>query len=277
MQSAPSAAARIVPTGGRGIARDRLRVAAAYGERYRLARDAATRALAEASKPRDGFRDDRVSVVADLAAVYLYLTGEWAWLDEGMSGGTPGPHLPLARCVASGLRRLPLFRGPAIVRTSADEPVAEWYGEKRFVTERSFWGASAPVGGIGGPGFLVWSLTARSTAALDASVPDRVVFMPGTRFKVLRVTDGGQPLVLMRELFPPELAQDDPSGSNGSGTAWLDESTRAELERAVTGPRAATEPYVLASADMVGPRARPPGLRWTKGASDEPVGEALPR
>ncbi|MGW4995857.1 hypothetical protein ACWEQ3_51425 [Streptomyces mirabilis] len=193
-------------------------------------------------------------MAADLAAVHLYLTEEWEWLDEAVLGGTAGAHLPLARCVASGLRRLPSYRGPAIVRTTAVGMATDWYQENRFVVDQGFWTASASAAALseGGPGFLVWSLTGRRTETVDPFAPGRLVFLPGTRFKVLRVTEGRQPVVLMRELFPPEQAARGPRGSAGDETEWLDESTVAELERAA-------EPSGQI-ADAMRPRGRLPGL-----------------
>ncbi|MGW1506739.1 hypothetical protein ACWCQW_51520 [Streptomyces mirabilis] len=219
-----------------------------YGERYRQAMSVAAGPLSKSPH-----RDDGVNSLVDLAAVHLYLTTEWAWLDDAVLEGTVGVHLPLARCVASGLRRLPSYRGPAIACTSAVEPVANWYHGNQFVTEHGFWTASTSTAAPSedGPKFLVWSLTGRRTRMIDPHTPERLVFTPGTRFKVLRVTERQHPLVLMRELFPLELPAHPTSGSH---TTWLDESTVAELERA------AADSATPASADTVGPRGRFPGL-----------------
>ncbi|MFH8805111.1 hypothetical protein ACH4F6_37150 [Streptomyces sp. NPDC017936] len=143
VQSVPNAAARIIPTGGRGIAWDRLRLWRTYGDRYREAMTGAAQALTRSLGPPGNVRHNRVEALADLAAVHLYLTEEWEKLDEALSEGTVGEHLSLARCLASGLRRLASYRGPAIVRTNAVGPVTEWYRENQFVTEHSFWTASA--------------------------------------------------------------------------------------------------------------------------------------
>ncbi|MGW0574699.1 hypothetical protein ACWD25_01760 [Streptomyces sp. NPDC002920] len=254
-QPVPEAAARIVPTGGIGIARDRLRVRAVYGERFRHATSVVNRMMPEIRRLRDGGpRADRVSVLADLAAVHLYLTGEWAWLDETLPRGTVGEHLPLARCVASGLRRLRSYRGPVAVRGDAGTAV-DWYRGRRVVTERGFWAASAvPAAAAAqaahahtdGPGFLVWSLTGRRTGPVDPYRPDRVVFLPGTRFKVLRVDGGCEPFVLMREMFPQEPVWDAGAGRG----SWLDESTAAELQRLPPG----------GVSRFGGPVDRPPGV-----------------
>ncbi|MGW1626619.1 hypothetical protein [Streptomyces sp. NPDC002172] len=212
---------------------------------------------------RPGRTENRAEALADLAAVHLYLAEEGRKLDEAMSQGAVGADLSLARCVASGLRRLPSFRGPATVRSSAVGPVTDWYRENRFVTEQGFWTASASPAALrqGGPGFVVWSLTARHTKAVDASAPDRLIFLPGTRFKVLRVIDGEQPLVLLRELFPPEPgAGRRPDDTDGKEPTWLDESTLDELERMTAGPRTASPSTMPVPSAVAGPWGRPPGL-----------------
>ncbi|MGW1564850.1 hypothetical protein ACWCQ1_51965 [Streptomyces sp. NPDC002144] len=261
VQPVPDAATRIVPTGGRGIAWDRLRLWRTYGERYREAMASVARALPQSLGPPAGIRHDRVNVLADLAAVHLYLAGEWEELDEALSQGTVGAHLSLARCLSSGLRRLASYRGPAIVRTGTVGPVTEWYRDNQFVTEQGFWAASASAAVLreGGPGFVVWSLTARRTAVVAPYAPEQLVFLPGTRFKVLRVIDGRQPLVLLRELFPPEPAGHQPGDAGEDGATWLDESTLADLERITADSRTANRFTQLAPV-AAGPRGRPPGL-----------------
>jgi hypothetical protein len=231
-----------------------------YGERYRQAMAVAAQTLSQSPSLCVDGRENRTSVLADLAAVHLYLSTEWVWLDEALSHGTVGVHLPLARCVASGLSRLVPYRGPAIIRTSAVESVADWYREHRSVTDHGFLTASVSATALseGGPGFLVWSLSGRRTGIIDPHVPERLLFTPGTRFKVLRVVEGRHVLVLMRELFPQETTPPRPTGSEGSHTAWLDESTVVELERAM-GKSCAPD-----VADTTGPRTRPPGLIATE-------------
>ncbi|MFI1052202.1 hypothetical protein ACH4U3_41895 [Streptomyces griseoruber] len=141
--------------------------------------------------------------------------------------------------------------------------MTDWYRENRYVTEQGFWTASASAAAMreDGPGFVVWSLTARHTAAVDPSAPDRLIFLPGTRFKVLRVIDGRRPLVLLRELFPPEPGADSrPNDTNGRQSTWLDESTLDELELMTAGPRAASPSMTPVPSTVAGPWGRPPGL-----------------
>jgi hypothetical protein len=262
VQAVPNAAARIIPTGGRGIAWDRLRLWHTYGDRYREAMTNAAQALTQSLGSAGGIRHNRVNALADLAAVHLYLTEEWEKLDEALSGGTGGGHLSLARCLASGLHRLASYRGPAIVRTSTVGPVMEWYRENRFVTEQGFWTASTSAAALreGGPGFVVWSLSARRTAAVTPHAPEQVIFLPGTRFKVLRVMDIRQPLVLMRELFPQEASGHPSHPASAEGSTWLDESTLADLESMTAAESHAADPFMPVPSIATRPRQRPPGL-----------------
>jgi hypothetical protein len=84
---------------------------------------------------------------------------------------------------------------------------------------------------------LVWSITARRTKLLEpaeAGVENRVLFVPGTSFKVLELrepADGARGLVLLRELTASEV---DETGKVASDRISLDElalvSLRRELE-----------------------------------------------
>jgi hypothetical protein len=83
-----------------------------------------------------------------------------------------------------------------------------------------------------GPGpvdFLIWSMTARRTALIVQDEADRVVFLPGTGFKVLRVTGGGRPSVLLRELSASEISED---GRVSTRPVLLDTIALASLEKA---------------------------------------------
>ncbi|MFJ2008719.1 hypothetical protein [Streptomyces chartreusis] len=211
-----------------------------------------------------------VGILADLTAVHLYLSDEWKWLDEAVIGGRNGPHLPLARCVAAGLRRLPPYRGPVIARTGLVDVATDWYRENSIVIDRAFWTASAAPSALaeGGPGFLVWSLTGRWTKEIDPDTSARVVFSPGTGFKVLQVTGGPHPLVLMRELLPPELAAHRFASRPSHQTKWLDESTVENLMQAIE--KSARD----GSAKSEGQPGRCPGLIFTANAAEATVGSS---
>ncbi|MGW7674603.1 hypothetical protein ACWGJX_47590 [Streptomyces sp. NPDC054775] len=134
--------------------------------------------------------------------------------------------------------------------------LTDWYRQNRFVVDWGFWTASTSAAALsqGGPGFVVWSLTGRRVEMVDPHASDRLVFSPGTRFKVLRVIEGRRPVVLMRELFPPEPAEHRPVESGIDHIKWLDESTVTELESVMAAR------FVPDAADTKSPRGRFPGL-----------------
>ncbi|MFF2210636.1 hypothetical protein [Streptomyces antibioticus] len=206
--------------------------------------------------PRGSGLAGPAAAVADLAAVRLYLDEEWAWLDPALLEGARGAHLSLARCVASGLRGLPVHRGPAIARTGVGvgTAVADWYRGRHIVVDHGFWSATTSAAALsaGGCGFLAWSVTGRRTAAVDPHTPERVVFLPGTRFKVLGTTGDRQPFVLLREIVPAEL--DGHPDGGGPTSRRLDENTVAALGKA------AARHGTPRPAAFMGPRERPPGL-----------------
>ncbi|MFE4663948.1 hypothetical protein ACFRI7_09460 [Streptomyces sp. NPDC056716] len=73
---------------------------------------------------------------------------------------------------------------------------------------------STPALGAGGPGYAVRSPTGRLMESIDPYTPRRLLFLPGTRFKVLDVRSGQRPLVLLREVFPQK-----PTHMTGTGDA----------------------------------------------------------
>ncbi|MFD5427152.1 hypothetical protein [Streptomyces sp. NPDC127084] len=151
---------------------------------------------------------------ADLVALLLYLrTSDGPLgheeLDRCLRTGDPRL-LPYAACVASALRRLPSFRGPALRGTGG-------FGNETIRTPAP--GAvlrdPAPVGALPSDGsgaypastrYAIWSVTGRRVRQLFGATgshaqADEVVFAPGTVFKVLDVRgEGPSPLVLLREL-----------------------------------------------------------------------------
>lgn len=180
-------------------------------------------------------------VLADSVAVRLYLSGRGLGIDAGLRSGRGGPHVPFARCTAAGLNRLPSFRGTAVVRASLTDSEWAFYRDRRLVTDWSFVNMlSGPCSAQrGDTDVLVWSMTARRTALLepdgDEHVDDRVVFLPGTNFKVLGVEEGTaerRGAVLLREIGGNEIDDD---GNVDRNRVSLDElavkSMRRSLER----------------------------------------------
>ncbi|MGH3375771.1 MAG: hypothetical protein ACRDP6_13620 [Actinoallomurus sp.] len=160
---------------------------------------------------------ERAAAAVDLVAVRLYLTsradGDFGPAAARSGGETLRPYLS---CLASGLGRLPTYRGAML--HGVDAPVrGELTGS--VLTE------PGPVSGLplagegadayGWPAtatvYVIWSDTARRVAALfdtetDSGTAERrsdVVFTPGSRFAVLDVLRGDADtpdLVLLREL-----------------------------------------------------------------------------
>ncbi|WP_210592165.1 hypothetical protein [Streptomyces sp. GESEQ-35] len=176
----------------------------------------------------------------DLIALHAYLHAAEGPLghDELARGVRAGDERALcyAACVASALRRLPSYRGPAFRGTDgADDGVVPG----NLVRD------AAPVGGLphwpgtprpAGPQYVIWSATGRRVRELTggpgaAAKRDEIVFAPGTLLRVLdvRESDGdGARLVLMREVSSAPAATN--AGTIPQSTE-LDEYDRATLDR----------------------------------------------
>lgn len=209
VQPVPTATACAIPP-QRGIAQERDWVRRTFGARYHATAGTVSRVLSQAPALRGGSRAGQTEALTDLVAVSLYLAGDSGAVDEAVRAATVGPHVPLARCVAAGLRRLPSYRGAALLRSRVSQAERAWYRTGRLTTEWAFCTAQAAAhsSSEAGTDFLIWSLTARRTSLLDPAAPDRVVFAPGTAFKVLRAASDEDAPVLLRELLAGEIARD---------------------------------------------------------------------
>jgi hypothetical protein len=230
VQPVPGPEASLIPP-PEGIARERAWVRRALSRQYDPAAGAVGRVLAE----NPGIRGDDATSAADrltdLVAVRTYLFDHAGGLDAALRSGRPGPHVPFGRCAAAGLRRLPAYRGAARLSVTLAEPDFQWYQSRDVVTDWAFC-AAVTSGRVRLPGnaeFRIWSMTARRTGLLDARLPSQVLFLPGTRFKVLRVGDGKRRQVLLRELSSSEVTA---AGQAGPGRVPLDEIAMRGLERA---------------------------------------------
>ncbi|MEC3993799.1 hypothetical protein VSR01_09700 [Actinacidiphila sp. DG2A-62] len=206
VQPEPGPAADVLPP-AKGVERERDWLRRNLGARYDTAAALVSRVLSEAPGLHGGPRSSVGDALTDLAAVRLYLTGSTSAIDTAIRSAATGPHVPLARCAAGGLRRLPSHRGGAIARAALTPAEHAWYREGSVVVERSFLAALSSVrpGLPGDTDIVLWSLTARRTALVVPELPDRLLFAPGTRFKVLRTVGGDRPAVLMREMAAAEL------------------------------------------------------------------------
>ncbi|MFJ2164035.1 hypothetical protein [Streptomyces griseofuscus] len=235
VQPTPKASACAVPP-ERGTEKERDWVRRTLSAQYNAVAGTVSRVMSESPGLRGGARGEATDALTDLVAVRLFLSGDGAQVNAAVRAAAVGPHVPLARCVAAGLRRLPSYRGAALLRTRASAAERAWFREGRLVTEWAFctaYGAPRP-GPHDATDFLIWSITARRTNLIDSAEPDRVVFLPGTTFKVLRPAEGEGP-VLLRELSPSEIASD---GKVDVQRVPLDEIALDGLDRAAAALRA---------------------------------------
>ncbi|MFC7863772.1 hypothetical protein ACFU5B_08150 [Streptomyces murinus] len=263
VQPTPKASACAVPP-ERGTEKERDWVRRTLSTQYNAVAGTVSRVMSESPGLRGGARGEAADALTDLVAVRLFLSGDGAQVNAAVRAAAVGPHVPLARCVAAGLRRLPSYRGAALLRTRASAAERAWFREGRLVTEWAFctaYGAPRP-GPHDATDFLIWSITARRTNLIDPAEPDRVVFLPGTTFKVLRPAEGEGP-VLLRELSPSEIASD---GKVDVQRVPLDEIALDGLDRAAAALRAD-------DAAGRGERGGPDGLGTPPGL----IGGAPPR
>ncbi|MDO3686643.1 hypothetical protein [Micromonospora sp. C28ISP2-4] len=144
-------------------------------------------------------------------AVRLYLSAAGDGLDQALRSAEPGGHVPFARCVSAGVRRLPAHRGVAYAAAELTTADLRRIAQRRVLTDWGFTNALAepPADLPGTVEVLVWSATARRTAAFEPGdgVPARVLFLPGTAFTVLQVQEpeaGAPARLLLRELAVEE-------------------------------------------------------------------------
>ena len=185
----------------------------------------------------EGLRDGSSAALTDAVAVRLYLSSpRGATLDAALRTGTVGPHIPFARCLVAGLARLPSHRGPTSFAATPTPDQWALYRDHSVVTE---WGFVHSVAGPdtdqpGDTDVLVWSMTGRRTRLLEADaggVPQRVLFVPGTQFKILELTEPRPPrrgTILIRELTTRDL---DDSGQATAVQRSFDDLALASMHR----------------------------------------------
>jgi hypothetical protein len=264
VQPTPAAEATALLS-GKGIEQERAWLRRTLSREFDTMANSIARILSEHPGFQSG--DSRTSddVLTDTVAVRLYLSAKGAEVDRALRTGVNGPHVPFARCVVSGLTRLPSHRGATVFAASPTEEQWQLYQKRRLVTEWGFvHSLTQPSADQGGAvDVLVWSMTARRARLLepdgDEHTDNRVVFVPGTSFKVLDLaapTTGERGRLFLRELAPSEI---DDTGRVAADRVSLDELAMTSLRRCVEH-WADAEP-----AGLVGPAARPrfgalPGL-----------------
>ncbi|MGW0792652.1 hypothetical protein ACWD04_31660 [Streptomyces sp. NPDC002911] len=153
--------------------------------------------------------DDEQGVRTDLVAVCAYLAGTGGLLDDDMFRDRVARDEPdtlvLLACVASGLGRLPSYRGAAL-RTAGifagDYSLLPGEELGEAVPVRAATTGSA-YGEVAQDHYLIWSSTGRRTDLLSEppGASGGLLFAPGTRFRVLQTRPRGKArTVLLREL-----------------------------------------------------------------------------
>lgn len=182
--------------------------------------------------------DENDAVLADLTAVRSFLTLDdaptgWRWLERQLAAGSADAYPSLVG-LASGLRRLPSYRG-VVVRGAGVLPA-----EARAVPAGRELCHAGPVAAYvlegapatAGDRYLIWSTTGRRVRILTGGASraergEEVVFGPGTRFQVLGTrSEHGATTVLLREVASGGA----PTGAGGEVAS--DEGVREQLVRA---------------------------------------------
>ncbi|WP_346137097.1 hypothetical protein [Lentzea roselyniae] len=243
----------------RGIEDERAWLRRNLAGEFGVMSNSVARILSEHPGLQGALSNGSSEVITDAVAVQLYLTTRGKAVDDALRTGAVGPHVPFARCVVAGLSRLPSHRGPAVFTASLTPGQWDLYRNHKLFTEWGFLHAlTAPaVESAGDVDVLVWSMTARRTRLLEGAdgVLERVLFVPGTSFKVLEMTepqtDGGRGRILLRELTSIEI---DAEGRVDPNRISLDElalnSLRRQIEQwAESAPSVQLDPV---SADRFG-------------------------
>jgi hypothetical protein len=243
----------------RGIEDERAWLRRTLAAEFGVLSNSVARILSEHPGFQGALSSSSAEVLTDAVAVQLYLTGRGKAVDDALRTAVVGPHVPFARCVVAGLSRLPSHRGPVVFTASPTPSQWDLYRKHKLLTEWGFLHAltGPPAAGAGEVDVIVWSMTARRTKLLEDQngVQERVLFVPGTSFKVLEMiepqADGVRGQILMRELTAVEI---DPDGRVDPNRISLDElalnSLRRQVEQWAGGaPQVQVNP---ASADRFG-------------------------
>ncbi len=238
LQPVPEPAASAL-LAGRGLAEERGWLRRSLSREFDRAASSVARVLSQHPGLPSGEARTGEDVLCDAVAVRLYLSAPGATIDAGLRAARKGPHVPFARCVVSGLGRLPSHRGAVVFAASPTPQQWELLRSRRLVTEWGFTNALTAPGTDqdGAVEVLLWSMTARRTRLLEPEEDDRtenrVLFVPGTSFKILSMVDpapGKRGQLLLRELASDEIATD---GRVDVDRVSFDELATVSLRRCV--------------------------------------------
>ncbi|WP_157405293.1 hypothetical protein [Actinopolyspora halophila] len=246
------------PHNHRSTPEERSRLARALGTEFDEVLPSVNTVLATHPALRENEADE---AKADFVAVILY-TGRGEnganAVNRLLRTGDTGSTRDYVACLLSGLRRLPVHRGPSFrFGGSPDEDIDD-YEPGAVLSEPGFLSATAADDLTANEEYgdvVIWSHSARRVSLFGRnSLPEEVVFSSDSRFKILSTTDeeSGRPALLLRELRPDERT------SHGE----LDETDLAMLPklRRALRRRHDTEPRVLSERDQLDRMSSPVGL-----------------
>ncbi|GAB3553840.1 hypothetical protein J2S53_001298 [Actinopolyspora lacussalsi] len=251
------------PHDHRSTSEERSRFARAVGDDFGEVLPSVNTVLATHPALRENEADE---AKADFVAVILY-TGRGAnggnAVNRLLRTGNTEAARDYVACLLSGLRRLPVHRGPSFRFGGSPDGDVEGYEPGVVLSEPGFLSATAADdlttddehGGSVNGDVVIWSHSARRVSLFGRnSLPEEVVFSSDSRFKVLATADEetGRPALLLRELRPDERAD------HGE----LDEADLAVLPklRRALRRRHGNEPRVLSERDQLDRMSSPVGL-----------------
>lgn len=257
-----ASAAALLPA--RGIDEERAWLRRTLGQDYGTHANAVARVLSVHPGFHGALKGSPADAPADAVAVRLHVATHGEAIDRALRTATVGPHVPFARCVVSGLGKLPSHRGATIFAASPTPAQLRRYESRDLVTEWGFIHAltSPCAKQTGNTDVLIWSVTGRRTKLLESDVcrtEDRVLFVPGTSFKVLRIqspTDDRRGQIVFRELAAGEI---DGAGRVAAGRAGIDDLALSSLDDQVAR-WAAADQVTRVNAAAAGRFGALPGL-----------------
>ncbi|GLY46615.1 hypothetical protein Lesp01_02710 [Lentzea sp. NBRC 102530] len=214
---------------------ERDTVRRALGERYGVHAATVVRLL---SQRPDAEEDPAAfeATVTDLTALLACVSQDEDMVVETLRMGRLGRLRPYVACIVSGLNRLPVHSGVATVWGVSGPTGPRRYRSGDVLVDHGLVDAIAnPAHRVEGvTEYLIWSVTGRRVEVSDrvtVSTEERVVFAPGTPFRVLAVADaeGDHPQqVLLQEMAGAAADQE---------IAGMRPSVLSQLERAAANLR----------------------------------------
>ncbi|SDP94941.1 hypothetical protein [Lentzea jiangxiensis] len=214
---------------------ERDTVRRALGERYGVHAATVCRLLAQ----RPDAEEDPAAfeaMVTDLTALLACVSQDEEMVVDTLRMGRLGRLRPYVACIVSGLNRLPVHNGVVTVWGMSGQTGPRRYRHGEVVVEHGLLDAIAnPASRIeGATEYLLWSVTGRRVEVSDrvaVATEERVVFAPGTPFRVLAVAEaeGDHPQqVLLQEVAGAAAEQE---------IAGMRPSVLSQLERAAANLR----------------------------------------